>query len=101
MCEVCKEKPAASFSLFENDHTGQDKQTWNQSCDCTTDDEKYYVLIDKFFKSPASTVDWISHLHKKPEMDWKGFTEMMHRFRSAMSTASLPELKTAFFGHIM
>jgi hypothetical protein len=48
-----------------------------------TQSDEYHLEIDAFFKSPASTVDWLAHLQEKPGFDARAFCEMMHRFRAA------------------
>ena len=50
---------------------------------CTSNSEDYYILLEYFFDSPGSTVDWLAHMHEKTGMDWVGFMDMMHRFRNA------------------
>ncbi len=55
---------------------------WQFTCDeCAN--SGYQVETWRFFHSPASTVDWIAHLHEKSWMDWDDFALMMWRFREA------------------
>lgn len=78
LCEVCGENPATSFSCL-NIKKGE----WVFSCDCTAGKEDYYIPLDRFFKSPAATVDWLAHLAKKSWIDWPSFMRMIERFRAA------------------
>ena len=78
MCEACEKEPATSFSRFDSH---PDK--WRFTCQCTSESENYYVEIQKFFSSPASTVDWLAHLNEKPWVAWPKFMAMMDRFRAA------------------
>jgi hypothetical protein len=41
----------------------------------------YSVLIDRFFESPSSTVDWLAHLHENAWFQADDFFDMMDRFR--------------------
>lgn len=59
---------------------------WMFTCECTSDHEHYYVMLTDFFKTPASTVDWLAHLHHKPWMNWENFNQMMFRFRKATNS---------------
>jgi hypothetical protein len=43
----------------------------------------YHFEIKDFFKSPASTIDWLAHLNEKAWFDANDFCDMMHRFREA------------------
>ena len=80
-CEVCQKEHATSFSSM-NTEAGRITE-WRFCGPCTSNYEDYYILIDDFFDSPASTVDWLAHMHEKEGMDWQSFMEMMHRFRRA------------------
>lgn len=78
LCEKCGKAEAISFSLI--------KGKWMFTCMCTADNESYYIELDRFFRSPASTVDWLAHMSEKPWMDCHDFMEMMHRFRGATNS---------------
>ena len=78
MCEACGDAPATSFSYFKSH-----PHKWRFTCQCTSNSETYYVMLDRIFSSPASTVDWLAHLNEKPWVDWPAFMKMMDRFRSA------------------
>jgi hypothetical protein len=41
----------------------------------------YSLLIDRFFESPSSTVDWLAHLHENAWFQAEDFLDMMNRFR--------------------
>jgi len=43
----------------------------------------YSIEIDRFFSSPASTVDWLAHLSEKDWFDANDFCRMLRRFRQA------------------
>lgn len=86
-CEVCNQKAATTFAFLETEPPEGD---WKFCCECTTDEESYYILIEKFFSRPAVAVDWLAHMHEKSWMDWKNFMNMIHRFRDA--TGSLGAL---------
>ena len=76
-CEVCREKPATSFSFFFQDiNQGQDG-TWKLCCDCTSQTEDYYIEFDNFFSGEAG---WLVHLREKLWMDWGDWRAMMKRF---------------------
>ncbi len=75
LCEVCGAEPATSFSWI--------KKTWKFCGVCTMDYEDYYIEFDRFFNSPAATVDWLAHMDEKKWMDWTAFMAMMARFRKA------------------
>jgi len=82
MCEVCGEKEATSFSFIP---TGNDLDIGNGkfTCECTSNEEKYYIPISDFFSSPSATIDWLAHLQEKPWVDWNNFMKMMDRFRTS------------------
>ena len=76
-CEVCREKPAVSFSFFFRDlNQGQDG-TWKLCCGCTSQTEDYYIEFDNFFSGEAG---WLAHLGEKRWMDWGDWYAMMKRF---------------------
>jgi len=74
-CELCQKEPATSFSCVDG--------RWAFVGSCATNVETYYVQLNRFFASPASTVDWLAHLNEKKWMDWRSFMDMMRRFRTA------------------
>ena len=82
VCEVCQKNPAMSFAYIED----QDGSRWKFCCECTSDNESYYIVFDKFFGSAPSVVDWLAHMHGKNWMDWNDFMDMMTRFRIATSS---------------
>jgi hypothetical protein len=83
-CEVCGDEPATSFSYVNITKTGAPgKGRWVFAGACTTESERYYMEFKRIFKSPASTVDWLAHMHEKNWMDWNDFMDMMDRFRAA------------------
>ena len=75
-CEVCKKEIATSFSVLADDR-------WIFASQCVADEEKYYVEFERFFSSPASTVDWMAHLQEKRWFDTGSWFQMMRRFRAA------------------
>jgi hypothetical protein len=81
MCEVCGKERATSFSSISQDASRI--TDWKFCGKCTSNTEDYYILIEEFFDSPGSTVDWLAHMHEKTGMDWGSFMDMMHRFRGA------------------
>lgn len=56
------------------------------TCQCTEDTELYYIFIDKFFRSPEATTDWIAHMSEKVWFDFKDFCWMMKRLRASTSS---------------
>ena len=82
VCEVCGKDTASAFVFIQNP-VGSWKGSWKFACKCTTQQESYYVAIDKIFKSPPATVDWLAHLAEKDWVNWNDFMRMMHRFRQA------------------
>jgi hypothetical protein len=84
MCEQCGQHSPVAFCYLGPD------QGWKFCCHCTDNYDWYYVLLDRFFNSPASTTDWLAHLHGKAWMDWDNFMDMMMRFRSETGSFSQP-----------
>ncbi len=85
ICEVCNKGEAVSFSFIEeNPTTGEGY--WKYCCNCTSEREKYYIRFENFFDSPASTIDWLAHMHEKTWMSWTDFMDMMNRFRKATNS---------------
>jgi len=82
MCEVCSKNEATSFSFILTDAESF-QGDWKFACECTTENEKYYIQLKDFFANPSSSVDWMAHMHEKSWMDWNNFMEMMDRFRKA------------------
>ena len=76
-CEVCREKPAVSFSFFFRDLNQGWDGAWKFCCDCTSGTEDYYILFDDFFSEEAV---WLAHLGEKVWMDWGDWHAMMRRF---------------------
>lgn len=78
LCEACGEEEADSFS-----HYGAGgPPDWAFVGACQDNATAYHVTFERFFSSPASTVDWLAHLHAKG-WGWNGFMDMMARFRAA------------------
>ncbi len=77
-CEVCREKPAVSFSFFFQDHNQGYDGTWKFCCNCTCETEDYYIEFDGFFSEEAL---WLEHLGEKTWMDWGDWFAMWKRFR--------------------
>lgn len=76
-CELCGQKPAEEFVYTIH-------KEWKFSCyDCAEDCYIYPITVDRFFASPAATVDWIAHLSQKNWMQWDDFAKMIRRFRDA------------------
>jgi hypothetical protein len=75
-CELLPEYPAAHF-------THRRGKWLFVSTGAPEDANEYHLEIDDFFKSPASTVDWLAHLSGKDWFDAKDFCAMMTRFRRA------------------
>ncbi len=74
-CEECGSNPATAFHYFHN------SKNWKFCCGCA-EDSTYRVDFDRFFSSPASTVDWLAHLDEKNWKNWRSFMEMITRFRT-------------------
>ena len=75
ICEECHDETATSFSHVHG--------KWMFTGQCTSGTEDYYIEFKRFFRSPASTIDWLAHMNEKNWMDWTDFMNMMDRFRSA------------------
>ena len=84
VCEVCKKEGAYSFSFLSKG----DVPCWKFTGECTNGREEYYIVFEKFFNSPAATVDWLAHLQEKSWMDWQDFGLMFWRFRQATESFS-------------
>lgn len=82
ICEVCGKNEATSFSFIIFDQEIE-RGDWKFVCECTRDNEDYYIEIKDLFATPPKTVDWLAHMHEKPWMDWRNFMEMIKRFRQA------------------
>jgi hypothetical protein len=80
-CELCKKKSAIAFWLLRSD---SGKSRWKFCCNCADEqDDIYVIMLDRFFHSPASTVDWLAHINEKKWMNWSDFIAMIDRFREA------------------
>jgi hypothetical protein len=76
MCEVLGNTPAEHFT-----HRGG---KWLfVSTEAPVDFNEYHFPIADFFRSPASTIDWLAHLRGKDWFNANDFCEMMKRFRKA------------------
>lgn len=82
MCEKCAENEATSFSLIITD-AALSQGDWRFVCECTVENEGYFIPISSFFANPPAAVDWMAHMQEKSWMDWKNFMEMITRFRKA------------------
>ena len=89
ICELCGKNEATSFSFFVDDSKSY-SSNWKFVCECTADNERYAILIQRFFSNPSSTVDWMAHMHEKDWMDWNNFMDMMTRFRAATDSYGQP-----------
>jgi len=59
MCELLGDKPARHFT--------HRKGKWLfVSTEAPERFDEYHLEIERFFYSPASTVDWLAHLSEKP-----------------------------------
>lgn len=81
ICEACQKKEAMSFSLIAGE--------WKFTCMCIENEDEYFIFFEEFFYTAAATVKWLSHLSLQAEMDWRGFGEMMHRFRESIRKPSV------------
>lgn len=95
-CEICGVREATIFlasTTFQSytDGSGNVSSTeWEFCCAPCAEVNGYYpVEIRRFFDSPASTVDWIAHLHEKGWKDWDSFADMMLRFRAETKSYSV------------
>jgi hypothetical protein len=79
LCELCQKNEASAFVHFED----QQHKGWKFCCECAGDIGDYEILFERFFSSPASTVDWMAHMHEKTWMDWADFMGMIDRLRDA------------------
>jgi hypothetical protein len=75
-CELLPAKPAQYF-------TCQDGKWLFVSLEAPEKLTDYHFEIADFFKSPASTIDWLAHLSEKEWFDPHDFLAMIHRFRKA------------------
>lgn len=75
VCEKCGKESATSFSYI--------KGQWLFTGGCTSGKERYYIMLEGFFKSPASTVDWLAHMYEKTWFEPNDFFDMIDRFREA------------------
>ena len=82
LCEQCGQQPPIAFCYLGTE------DGWKFCCHCTDQDDQYYILPEKFFRSHASMVDWLAHLHSKAWMDWDNFMDMIARFRTATGSFS-------------
>ena len=78
ICEVCRAKPAVSFSFFFRDLNQGYGGDWKYCCGCTTETEDYYIPFNDFFPEEPH---WLAHLEEKGWMDWNDWNAMMVRFR--------------------
>lgn len=86
ICEACKDEPAISFA------PGSDPQNpkWEFVGRCRLRGTDFYdIEIDRFFKSPEETVDWMAHMSEKRWFDPADFFKMMWRLRRELCEAQI------------
>jgi hypothetical protein len=76
MCEILHDKPARHF-------THRRGEWLFVSTEAPEDLNEYHFEIERFFRSPQATIDWLAHLHEKEWFDANDFCAMMRRFREA------------------
>jgi hypothetical protein len=76
MCELLGDKAATHF-------THRRGKWMFVSTEAPEDDAEYHFKIERFFASPAATVDWLAHLSEKRWFDAEDFVGMMRRFRAS------------------
>jgi hypothetical protein len=91
MSELTSSKPAAFF-VYRGDYSPKTANTPNDDIGLSrawifvsadeVDQGGYEIEIDRFFDSPASTVDWLAHMREKDWFDANEFCDMLHRFRA-------------------
>lgn len=54
ICEQCGQHSPVAFCYLGPENG------WKFCCHCTDNDDWYYIMLDGFFNSPASTVDWLA-----------------------------------------
>lgn len=82
-CPLCEQCCVKEATVFLHCKAGRE---WEFCCELCTEEDgtgHYPVAITRFFNDPASTVDWLAHLHEKAWFKAEAFVEMMHRFREA------------------
>ena len=84
-CELCSAEEATAFSLIAISGQPMDGE-WKFVGACSNENEEYYIEIERFFKNPPASVDWIAHMHEKSWMNWQSFMDMMTRFRAATNS---------------
>jgi hypothetical protein len=78
-CELEPDKVARHFTYRRG-------QWLFVSTEAPEDVNEYHLEIERFFRSPSSTVDWLAHLSQKHWFDPNDFLAMMHRFREATNS---------------
>src|ERR1700736_6699790 len=68
VCEICEKEPADRFVNFHEEEAQGRKRGWVFGGKCLNDQGHYEIEVDRFFDSPAATVDWIAHMHEKTWM---------------------------------
>lgn len=79
-CEVCGERKPISFSWIGEE--------WKFTCECTSEQEQYFIYLEDFFTNSVSTIFWLVQLRGKKWMDWGSFGLMMLRFQRAFQGKS-------------
>jgi len=83
ICEMCGEAKAIEFNFFLSTN-GETKCHF--ACGSLLEPEMYSITIERFFQSPAHTINWLAHLSEKNWFDPDNFFEMMTRFRQATNS---------------
>jgi protein-arginine kinase activator protein McsA len=83
LCEECGDNEATAFVFIPSIEGDHHQGSWKFCCTCTSEDERYDINIEHFFRSPACTVDWLAHTNGKRWVNWPDFMDMMSRFRHA------------------
>ena len=70
-CEKCNNNQPNAFGFFEN---GMKKKCL-LVCDCSLEQEDYYIEFSIFFRSKFAMIEKMRHLSEKPWIDLKQFIE--------------------------
>lgn len=77
-CEYCGIKEAVSFSFFVND-MDDNKLCCLLVCNCTNEEEKYYIEFKHFFRSKSTVIDWLCHMSGKRWFDAEQFIYQLNK----------------------
>ncbi len=78
-CDICEKGLDLLSGWFScpEPNTGE----WQFVCvDCPG--EAYDFAVERFFRTPASTVDWMAHLHEKQWFRPRKFFDFIDRLRA-------------------